>query len=123
MKAILENSCRKRIEAFKKMDPVLFSSAFAQQGRLMLTGGYVMEGREVIQEKMGAFMHLVGPMDVSIEIQNYWEIDHVIYEQGKYEYVSVDNGKLFNRGSYIIHWEKQSDGAYRILHDFEIDMI
>lgn len=123
MKAILENSCRLRVEAYKKMDSNLFASVFANHGKLLLTGGHVITGRNIIEEKMDSFMHLVGPMEVNINIQNYWEVDNIIYEQGKYLYTSIDNGKVFNKGTYVIHWQKQDDGDYKIIDDIEIDII
>lgn len=121
MKAILENSNRLRADAFKKMDPALYASVYAPEGRMLLAGGYVMHGRDMIHKKMASFMHLVGPMDVSICINNCWEIENVIFEQGQYEFISIDNGKLFNRGQYLIQWMKQDDGTYKIINDFEID--
>lgn len=121
MKAILENSNRLRTDAFRKMDPAMFASVFAPEGKMLMTGGYVMQGQEMIRSKMESFMHLVGPMEVTINIRNCWEIDDVIFEQGRYQYVSIDNGKLFNEGHYLIQWEKQGDGCYKIVHDFEID--
>jgi uncharacterized protein (TIGR02246 family) len=117
------NSSRLRADAFKKTDPELFSSVFAEDGKMLLTGGYVMQGKETIHQKMKSFMHLVGPMDVTINIKNCWEIDDLIYEQGEYEYVSMDNGKLFNKGHYMIQWGKMDDGTYKIINDFQIDTL
>ena len=105
------------------MDSNLFASVFANHGKLLLTGGHVITGRNIIEEKMDSFMHLVGPMEVNINIQNYWEVDNIIYEQGKYLYTSIDNGKVFNKGTYVIHWQKQDDGDYKIIDDIEIDII
>lgn len=123
MKAVLENSNRLRIDSFRKMDSEKFASVFANQGKLLMTGGYIMHGPENIKKKMGSFMHLVGPMDVKLDICNCWEFDDLLFEQGYFEYVSMDNGKLFNKGHYLIQWKKQKDGTYKIENDFEIDLI
>ncbi len=123
MKAVLENSNRLRIDSFRNMDSEMFASVFADQGRMLMSGGYIMHGQEIIKKKMTSFMHLVGPMDVTLDIYNCWEIDDEIFEQGYFKYVSIDNGKLFNEGHYLIRWKKQVDGSYKIIYDFEIDMI
>jgi uncharacterized protein (TIGR02246 family) len=105
--------------AFKTQDANLLANIFIPDGALLRLNGDVVRGRDAIRERMGGAMQRLGPADVGITTLNVWIIDDAAHEYGAYTYAwQGDDGQLLHdAGHYLVVWQKQTDGTYRIATD------
>ncbi len=105
--------------AFKTQDADLLANLFIPDGALLRLNGDVVRGRAAIRERMGGAMQHLGPADVAITTLNVWPLDEVAHEYGAYTYTWQDaNGEvLHDSGHYLVVWQRQADGTYRIVTD------
>ena len=105
--------------AFKTQDAELLANVFRPDGALLRLNGDVVRGREAIRERMGSAMQRLGPADVSITTLNVWVIDDLAHEYGAYTYTwqDEDGQPEHDAGHYLVVWQKQVDGTYRIATD------
>jgi ketosteroid isomerase-like protein len=83
----------------------------------------VVRGRPAIAESVAEFMKSVtGPIKVSIETQDLWAVDDLVYETGKYTYTFTPPGKSETQtgGHYVTIWKRQSDGGWKIVVDMGV---
>jgi ketosteroid isomerase-like protein len=65
---------------------------------------------------------VTGPIKVSIETQDLWSVDDLVYETGQYTYTFTPPGKSATRigGHYVTIWKRQADGGWKITVDMGV---
>lgn len=113
----------KYISAFAKSDAGALADLYDESGSRLSPKGVVVRGRPAIAESVAGFMKSVtGPIKVSIETQDLWLIDDLVYETGMYAYTFTPPGKSETQtgGHYVTIWKRQSDGSWKILVDMGV---
>lgn len=113
----------KYISAFAKSDAGALSDLYDESGSRLSPNGIVVRGRPAIAESVAGFMKSVtGPIKVSIETQDLWLIDNLVYETGRYAYTFTPPGKSGTQtgGHYVTIWKRQSDGSWKIFVDMGV---
>lgn len=113
----------KYISAFAKSDAGALSDLYDESGSRLSPNGIVVRGRPAIAESVAGFMKSVtGPIKVSIETQDLWLIDNLVYETGRYAYTFTPPGKSETQtgGHYVTIWKRQSDGSWKIFVDMGV---
>jgi uncharacterized protein (TIGR02246 family) len=113
----------KYIDAFAKSDAGALAGLYDESGSRFSPKGVVVRGRPAIAESVAGFMKSVtGPIKVSIETQDLWLVDNLVYETGKYTYTFTPPGKSETRtgGHYVTIWKRQPDGGWKIIADMGV---
>ena len=113
----------KYIDAFAKSDAGALAGLYDESGSRFSPKGVVVRGRPAIAESVAGFMKSVtGPIKVSIETQDLWVVDDLVYETGKYTYTFTPPGKSETQtgGHYVTIWKRQSDGSWKIIADMGV---
>ncbi len=113
----------KYIDAFARSDAGALAGLYDESGSRFSPKGVVVRGRPAIAESVAGFMKSVtGPIKVSIETQDVWVVDDLVYETGKYTYTFTPPGKTETQtgGHYVTIWKHQSDGNWKIFVDMGV---
>jgi uncharacterized protein (TIGR02246 family) len=113
----------KYIDAFARADAGALAGLYDESGSRFSPKGVVVRGRPAIAESVAGFMKSVtGPIKVSIETQDVWAVDDLVYETGKYTYTFTPPGKTETQtgGHYVTIWKRQSDGGWKIFVDMGV---
>ena len=113
----------KYIDAFARSDAGGLAGLYDESGSRFGPKGVVVRGRPAIAESVAEFMKSVtGPIKVSIETQDLWAVDDLVYETGKYTYTFTPPGKSETQtgGHYVTIWKRQSDGGWKIVVDMGV---
>jgi uncharacterized protein (TIGR02246 family) len=113
----------KYIDAFARSDAGALAGLYDESGSRFGPKGVVVRGRPAIAESVAEFMKSVtGPIKVSIETQDLWAVDDLVYETGKYTYTFTPPGKSETQtgGHYVTIWKRQSDGGWKIVVDMGV---
>jgi uncharacterized protein (TIGR02246 family) len=113
----------KYIDAFSRSDAGALSGLYDETGSRFSPKGVVVRGRPAIAQSVAEFMKSVtGPIKVSIETQDLWAVDDLVYETGKYTYTFTPPGKSETQtgGHYVTIWKRQSDGGWKIIVDMGV---
>ena len=113
----------KYIDAFAKSDAGALAGLYDESGSRFSPKGVVVRGRPAIAESVAGFMKSVtGSIKVSIETQDLWLVDNLVYETGKYTYTFTPPGKSETRtgGHYVTIWKRQPDGGWKIIADMGV---
>jgi uncharacterized protein (TIGR02246 family) len=113
----------KYIDAFARSDAGALSGLYDESGSRFSPKGVVVRGRPAIAQSVAEFMKSVtGPIKVSIETQDLWAVDDLVYETGKYTYTFTPPGKSETQtgGHYVTIWKRQADGGWKIIVDMGV---
>jgi uncharacterized protein (TIGR02246 family) len=113
----------KYIDAFARSDAGALAGLYDETGSRFSPKGVVVRGRPAIAQSVAEFMKSVtGPIKVSIETQDLWAVDDLVYETGKYTYTFTPPGKSETQtgGHYVTIWKRQSDGGWKIIADMGV---
>lgn len=113
----------KYIDAFARSDAGALAGLYDESGSRFSPKGVVVRGRPAIAESVAGFMKSVtGPIKVSIETQDLWAVDDLVYETGKYTYTFTPPGKSETQtgGHYVTIWKRQADGGWKIIVDMGV---
>jgi uncharacterized protein (TIGR02246 family) len=113
----------KYIDAFARSDAGALAALYDESGSRFSPKGIVVRGRPAIAESVAGFMKSVtGPIKVSIDTQDVWVVDDLVYETGKYTYTFTPPGKTETQtgGHYVTIWKRQSDGGWKIFVDMGV---
>jgi uncharacterized protein (TIGR02246 family) len=113
----------KYIDAFARSDAGALSGLYDESGSRFSPKGVVVRGRPAIAQSVAEFMKSVtGPIKVSIETQDLWAVDDLVYETGKYTYTFTPPGKSETQtgGHYVTIWKRQGDGGWKIIVDMGV---
>jgi uncharacterized protein (TIGR02246 family) len=113
----------KYIDAFARSDAGALAGLYDESGSRFAPKGVVVRGRPAIAESVAEFMKSVtGPIKVSIETQDLWAVDDLVYETGKYTYSFTPPGKSETQtgGHYVTIWKRQTDGGWKIVVDMGV---
>ena len=113
----------KYIDAFARSDAGALSGLYDESGSRFSPKGVVVRGRLAIAQSVAEFMKSVtGPIKVSIETQDLWAVDDLVYETGKYTYTFTPPGKSETQtgGHYVTIWKRQADGGWKIIVDMGV---
>jgi uncharacterized protein (TIGR02246 family) len=113
----------KYIDAFARSDAGALAGLYDESGSRFSPKGVVVRGRPAIAESVAGFMKSVtGPIKVSIETQDLWSVDDLVYETGKYTYTFTPPGKNETQtgGHYVTIWKRQADGGWKITVDMGV---
>jgi len=113
----------KYIDAFARSDAGALAGLYDESGSRFSPKGVVVRGRPAIAESVAGFMKSVtGPIKVSIETQDLWSVDDLVYETGKYTYTFTPPGKSETQtgGHYVTIWRRQADGGWKITVDMGV---
>jgi uncharacterized protein (TIGR02246 family) len=111
------------IDAFARSDAGALSGLYDESGSRFSPKGVVVRGRPAIAQSVAEFMKSVtGPIKVSIETQDLWAVDDLVYETGKYTYTFTPPGKSETQtgGHYVTIWKRQADGGWKIIVDMGV---
>ena len=113
----------KYIDAFARSDAGALSGLYDESGSRFSPKGVVVRGRPAIAQSVAEFMKSVtGPIKVSIETQDLWAVDDLVYETGRYTYTFTPPGKSETQtgGHYVTIWKRQADGGWKIIVDMGV---
>jgi uncharacterized protein (TIGR02246 family) len=113
----------KYIDAFARSDAGALAGLYDESGSRFSPKGVVVRGRPAIAQSVAEFMKSVtGPIKVSIETQDLWAVDDLVYETGKYTYTFTPPGKseIQTGGHYVTIWKRQADGGWKIIVDMGV---
>jgi uncharacterized protein (TIGR02246 family) len=113
----------KYIDAFARSDAGTLAGLYDESGSRFSPKGVVVRGRPAIAESVAGFMKSVtGPIKVSIETQDLWAVDDLVYETGRYTYTFTPPGKSETQtgGHYVTIWKRQADGGWKIIVDMGV---
>jgi uncharacterized protein (TIGR02246 family) len=113
----------KYIDAFARSDAGALAGLYDESGSRFSPKGVVVRGRPAIAQSVAEFMKSVtGPIKVSIETQDLWAVDDLVYETGKYTYTFTPPGKSETQtgGHYVTIWKRQADGGWKIIVDMGV---
>jgi len=113
----------KYIDAFARSDAGALSGLYDESGSRFSPKGVVVRGRPAIAQSVAEFMKSVtGPIKVSIETQDLWAVDDLVYETGKYTYTFTPPGKSETQtgGHYVTIWKRQAEGGWKIIVDMGV---
>jgi uncharacterized protein (TIGR02246 family) len=106
--------------AAQAKDAAKFVSFYADDGLVMLAGVPDISGIAAIREEIGGMMQ-----DANFALS--FEADNVVvarsgdlaYETGNYTMTMTgpDNTPATEQGHYVVVWQKQADGAWKVLVD------
>ena len=119
----IDSGNAKYIDAFARSDAGALAGLYDESGSRFSPKGVVVRGRPAIAESVAGFMKSVtGPIKVSIETQDLWAVDDLVYETGKYTYTFTPPGKSETQtgGHYVTIWKRQADGGWKIDADMGV---
>jgi uncharacterized protein (TIGR02246 family) len=119
----IDTANAKYIDAFARSDAGALAGLYDESGSRFSPKGVVVRGRPAIAESVAGFMKSVtGPIKVSIETQDLWSVDDLVYETGKYTYTFTPPGKSETQtgGHYVTIWKRQADGGWKITVDMGV---
>jgi uncharacterized protein (TIGR02246 family) len=119
----IDSGNAKYIDAFARSDAGALAGLYDESGSRLSPKGVVVRGRPAIAESVAGFMKSVtGPIKVSIETQDLWAVDDLVYETGKYTYTFTPPGKSETQtgGHYVTIWKRQADGGWKIVADMGV---
>jgi uncharacterized protein (TIGR02246 family) len=119
----IDSGNAKYIDAFARSDAGALAGLYDESGSRFSPKGVVVRGRPAIAESVAGFMKSVtGPIKVSIETQDLWAVDDLVYETGKYTYTFTPPGKSETQtgGHYVTIWKRQADGGWKIVADMGV---
>ena len=111
------------MRAFKKVDPVLLSMLFTNDGGICGSEGRLIIGRDEIIRSMGDFMKWMGPADMTIKTTGVWLDSETAYETGEYEYrftPEYEDTAQSISGKYVVVWQRTPGGQWKIYRDIGI---
>ena len=113
---------RAYIESMANADARAFADVYDADGARLGGGGEVVRGRNAIRDHIGAFFTRIGPVTVTLETLDAWQLDDRLYEAGAWTYTFTPPGSSRRTigGRYVTVWKQQEDGSWRILVDVTV---
>ncbi len=118
----IERGYEQYIKAFGEADAAGVATVYAEHGARLYAKGRVVRGRDAIQVDVARFLERVGPVTVTIEIEEFWVMDDTAYETGKwtYTYTPAGQDERTSRGRYLTTWKRQPDGDWKMWADMAL---
>src|SRR4051812_14587759 len=116
----------KWVEGWRKGDPAMVASIFAEEGIQLRKRGAVISGRQAILESQRKAMEACEPgVEVTVETAQVWVAGGDVYETGSWTYKYSEKGKQASEtetGRYVTLWRKQKDGSLKIYMDMDVPL-
>lgn len=109
--------------AAEAKDAEEFASFYAEDGVLMIESAPDLEGRAAILEGIGGMMEDPNfALSFATDDVVVARAGDIAYETGTYSLTMTgENGEPSTLGgSYLVVWEKQADGAWKVLYDVPV---
>ncbi len=118
----IERGYEQYIKSFGEADAAGVAKVYAERGARLYAKGRVVRGRDAIQVDVARFLERVGPVTVTIEIEEFWVMDDTAYETGKWTYTYTPAGQeeRTSRGRYLTAWKQQPDGDWKMWADISL---
>jgi ketosteroid isomerase-like protein len=112
----VENDYKALAEAFYRGDADTISRMYTENAELFVPGAPIIEGRQAI---LDAWKTIVGSGGdtVSIDVREVQESGDWAYDTGRFTARAPD-GSILNVGKWIVIWNRQPSGEWRIHRDF-----
>ena len=103
-------------EAFHQGKADIISRMYTEDAELFMPGAPVLEGRRAIHE---AWEKIVGSGGNTLRtvVREVRESGDLAYDTGQFT-ATAPNGTVLNRGKWIVIWQRQSTGEWKIHRDF-----
>jgi uncharacterized protein (TIGR02246 family) len=110
------------IAAFSRADARALSQVYDADGARLNDGGEVVQGRSAIAADVGKFVARTGPVRVTLETKEVWNLKDTAYETGIWSYTFQPKGASERRigGHYVTVWKRQPGGGWKILADMGV---
>ena len=110
------NAYRAVADAFQRGDADSISELYTDEAELFVPGAPVIEGRRAIRETWRSIVGS-GGNTLIVEVREVRESGALAYDTGHFTAAAPD-GSILNTGKWIVIWERQSSGAWKIHRDF-----
>ena len=110
------NAYRALADAFQRGDADSISELYTDEAELFVPGAPVIEGRRAIREVWRSIVGS-GGNTLIVEVREVQESGVLAYDTGQFTAAAPD-GSVINTGKWIVIWERQSGGAWKIHRDF-----
>jgi uncharacterized protein (TIGR02246 family) len=119
VRAAIDDGNAQYIRAFGAGDAAGVAAVYAPDGSRFERNGVVLRGRDAIRADLTQFIERVGPVIVTIETSDFWVVNELAYETGRWSYTFTPPGQGRQRvgGRYVTIWRQQQDGGWRIFAD------
>jgi ketosteroid isomerase-like protein len=110
------------IAAFARADAPALAAVYDAHGARLNEHGAIAQGTETITRDVGEFLKQVGPVKVQLETVEFWLVDNMTYETGKWSYTFTPPGRAEQTigGRYVTTWKRQPSGGWKILADMGV---
>ncbi|MEO8295465.1 MAG: DUF4440 domain-containing protein [Gemmatimonadota bacterium] len=122
LRAAIDQGNAAYIAAFGRADAAALAAVYDAHGARLNEHGTVAQGTDAITRDVAAFVHQVGPVTVHLETVEFWRLDDLLYETGKWSYTFTPRGQAQQTigGRYVTTWRRQAQGGWKILADMGV---
>jgi ketosteroid isomerase-like protein len=110
----IEIANREFIELFNKSDSVGLANMFTEDGKSMEPNEPAFNGRARIQTHYSIVMN-AGANTLGLVTTGLWGDENMLAEEGEFTFTDK-NGKLLDKGKYIVLWKKET-GKWKLFRD------
>ena len=103
-------------EAFHEGNADAISRMYTEDAKLFMPGAPVLAGRRAIHEAWKKIVGSGGNMLRTV-VSEVRESGDLAYDTGQFT-ATAPNGSVLNSGKWIVIWERQSTGEWKIHRDF-----